>query len=47
MVVVVDVDALPGRFPTHLHEPAFWESLGRAVATFGFLEEILGKPSSH
>jgi hypothetical protein len=30
-------------FPTHKHEPKFWESLGRAVATFGFLEEILAK----
>jgi len=26
-----------------MHDAAFWESLGRAVATFGFLEEILGK----
>jgi len=25
------------------HAPAFWEALGRAVATFGFLEETLGK----
>lgn len=39
----VDIQALPVMFPTHLHEPAFWESLGRAVATFGFLEEVLGK----
>ena len=30
-------------FPTHKHEPLFWECLGRAVATFGFLEETLGK----
>ena len=34
---------MPDRFPTHRHEATFWESLGRAVATFGFLEEILGK----
>lgn len=40
---VVDLDRLPDQFPTHRHEGAFWESLGRAVATFGFLEEILGK----
>ncbi len=40
---VVDLGALPKQFPTHMHEGAFWESLGRAVATFGFLEEILGK----
>jgi hypothetical protein len=39
----VEPDGLPDRFPTHRHEAAFWESLGRAVATFGFLEEILGK----
>lgn len=39
----VDQNSLPDRFPTHRHEAAFWESLGRAVATFGFLEEILGK----
>lgn len=38
-----DQDGLPDRFPTHRHDAAFWESLGRAVATFGFLEEILGK----
>lgn len=30
-------------FPTHRHSPEFWEHLGRAVATFGFLEEVLGK----
>jgi thymidylate synthase len=40
---VVDWDALPKNFPTHMHESAFWESLGRAVATFGFLEETLTK----
>ncbi len=40
---VIAIDSLPERFPTNMHEPAFWESLGRAVATFGFLEEVLGK----
>jgi hypothetical protein len=40
---VVDIDRLPSKFPTHRHECTFWESLGRAVATFGFLEEILAK----
>jgi len=40
---IIDLKALPKMFPTHKHEPMFWESLGRAVATFGFLEEILGK----
>jgi hypothetical protein len=39
----VDLDGVPDGFPTHRHEVAFWESLGRAVATFGFLEEVLGK----
>ena len=40
---VVDLDRLPRDFPTHRHDAACWEGLGRAVATFGFLEEILGK----
>lgn len=40
---ILDLETLPKMFPTHKHEPMFWESLGRAVATFGFLEEILGK----
>ncbi len=30
-------------YPTHLHSKEFWEALGRAVATFGFLEETLAK----
>jgi hypothetical protein len=30
-------------FPTHRHSGEFWEALGRAVATYGFLEEVLGK----
>ena len=40
---IVDTGALPEGFPAHRHEPEFWESLGRAVATFGFLEETLAK----
>jgi hypothetical protein len=40
---VVDFDRLPPTFPTQAHASAFWEALGRAVATFGFLEETLGK----
>ena len=40
---VVDVNALPSDFPTHRHDAVFWERLGRTVATYGFLEEILGK----
>lgn len=40
---VVDHGALPHKYPTHLHDAAFWESLGRTVATFGFLEKVLSK----
>ncbi len=39
----VAIDRLPALYPTHKHEAAFWESLGRVVATFGFLEEVLSK----
>lgn len=39
----VDCGRLPAHFPTHRHNAEFWEALGRAVATFGFLEETLGK----
>lgn len=40
---VIDRDALPPMFPTHRHSPLFWEQLGRTIATYGFLEEVLGK----
>ena len=40
---VVDLDRLPSNYPTHLHTAEFWEALGRAVATFGFLENVLGR----
>ena len=40
---VIDRAGLPAFYPTHAHEPMFWEALGRAVATFGFLEEVLLK----
>lgn len=40
---VVDTRCLAPEFPTHLHPEPFWTALGRAVATFGFLEEALGK----
>ena len=43
MAHVVDKDRLPDRFPTHRHEAVFCEELGRTVATFGLLEEVLGK----
>jgi hypothetical protein len=39
----VAIDKLPADYPTHKHPPAFWEALGRAIATCGFLEEALGK----
>lgn len=39
----IDRDKLPADFPTHAQQPAFWEELGRTVATFGFIEEMLGK----
>ena len=39
----VERGSLPDEFPTHSHTGEFWESLGRTVATFGFLEEILCK----
>lgn len=40
---VIDRDRLPALFPTDRHPAQIWEHLGRAVATFGFLEEVLGK----
>lgn len=38
---IVDFENLPPEYPTHRHQGKFWEALGRAVATFGFLEEVL------
>jgi hypothetical protein len=40
---MIDTQKLPTDFPTHKHAPEFWEALGCTVATFGFLEEVLGK----
>lgn len=40
---VVNQNSLPSDFPTHAQEAHFWECLGRTVATFGFLEEVLTK----
>jgi hypothetical protein len=34
---------LPTQFPSHLRDQRFWEELGRTIATFGFLEEVLAK----
>lgn len=38
-----DRGKLPCYFPTHKHSAEFWEHLGRTIATYGFLEEILKK----
>jgi hypothetical protein len=40
---IIDHGRLPPSFPTHRHSPQFWEQLGRTIATYGFLEETLGK----
>lgn len=40
---VVNRDALEPDFPTHHRDPLFWEELGRLIATFGFLEWVLGR----
>lgn len=40
---IIDNRKLPESFPTHRHGGEFWEALGRTVATYGFLEETLGK----
>ena len=34
---------MPEYFPTMHINSQFWESLGRTVGTFGYLEEVLGK----
>ena len=38
-----DCAQLPANYLTHRHGAEFWEALGRAVATFGFLEWVLGR----
>lgn len=40
---IVDRNNLPKNFPTHRQAPEFWETLGRTVGTFSFLEDILKK----
>ena len=40
---VIDRGGLPPLYPTNLQSAQFWEHLGRAVATFSFLEEVLKK----
>lgn len=39
----IEQNRLPKDFPTNLQPPEFWQSLGRTVGTFGFLEEVLAK----
>ncbi|NVO56037.1 hypothetical protein HW561_09585 [Rhodobacteraceae bacterium B1Z28] len=41
MSYLIDEEHLPDFFPTQNHDAAFWEALGRTVATFGFLEDTL------
>lgn len=41
--IVVDRENMPELYATNFHKPEFWEHLGRAVATYGFLEEVLKK----
>lgn len=40
---LVDQGQLPTDYPTHRHPGEFWEQLGRTVATYGFLEQVLGR----
>jgi hypothetical protein len=39
----VKQEQLPTDYPTHRHSGEFWEQLGRTVATYGFLEQVLGR----
>lgn len=38
---IIDQSRLPADYPTHTQPADFWEALGRSVATFGLLEEVL------
>ena len=40
---ILKISDLPDSWPTDLHDPQFWEALGRAVATFGHLELVLAQ----
>ncbi|WP_217351267.1 hypothetical protein [Azoarcus sp. DN11] len=40
---IIDRSRLPTQWPTALLTAEFWEQLGRTIATFGLLEEVLGK----
>lgn len=39
----IDRARLSPQWPTDLFPSAFWEQLGRTIATFGLLEDVLGK----
>jgi hypothetical protein len=39
----LDRSAFIPNYPTHAHPPELWEELGRTIATFGFLEDVLVK----
>ncbi|WP_043704180.1 hypothetical protein [Leptothrix cholodnii] len=39
----IDRARLPAQWPTTLCAAEFWEHLGRTIATFGLLEDVLGK----
>ena len=39
----IDRKRLDSQWPTALFPAGFWEQLGRTIATFGFLEDVLGK----
>ena len=40
-ILPIDRKILPSGWPLHSGNPAFWEELGRTVATFGYLEHAL------
>ncbi len=40
---IIYIENLPEMYPTHRHSPQFWEQLGRTVATYGCLEEVLAR----
>ena len=39
----IDQGRLAPKWPTDLFPATFWEQLGRTIATFGLLEDVLGK----
>ena len=43
MPPLVDRERLPEEWPTNACSPAFWEELGRTVAAFGHLEDMLAR----